>query len=199
MKKILVVCHLDKSSTSGQEAKTNDIIEVLKNNGYCVSIFNYGCMSMFKRIFLFLKRIKTNETIILMPGGRRALSLYCHLLFPFLNKKNIHYVVVGGWVSDYYLEGHSSRTFKFLRKINGIYLQNQKAVSEFEERGFTNCYCVPTFSSRKPLTFYEFEQSCRKIKEQHEFRYLYFARVSENKGVLNACYAISEIQKKTSR
>ena len=116
MKKILLICHLDKSKSSGQEAKTLDIIKSLRDAGHDVEIFNYGKMNLFQKLVLFKRKIKKVDTAILMPGGRKALSFYCSLLKRYLNKILIHYIVVGGWITDYYSEQKNNGTFKFLKK-----------------------------------------------------------------------------------
>lgn len=196
MKKILMICHLDGSKTSGQEAKTLDVIDQFRKRGFFVEILNYGQLSLMNILIIFSKMIKKVDTVVLMPGGRKALSFFCHLLSRYVRKKRIHYVVVGGWVSDYYIRNKKKKTFSILKRISGIYLQNEQAVSFFEQEGFNNCFYVSTFSNKRPLNENDFNKSIDYFKSASLFKFCYFSRVSEDKGIFLAIDSIKEIKAK---
>ena len=193
-RKILVICNLNGSKCNGQIAKTLDTINFLKQNGYDVSVYNYRQTNYFINYFRSIKAIKRHENFVLMPGGKRALFLYSKLLRKF-NKKNCHYVAIGGWVLNLLLSNKYKKEFEVLKLFKGIYLQNKKSVEEFKNYGFKNVYYVSNFSSKKPISTEIFNKQLEKFDQNNSYNFCFFARVERTKGILLACGAIRDIQK----
>ena len=192
MKRILVICHIEKNRYDGQQSKTNDIIASFKNRGYDVDILNYGLYSILRLIILSIKKIKSHNSILLLPGGRKALYTFV-FLSRFFKKKNFYYLAVGGWVTDLILNKRSRRKLKPLKKFKAIILQNKQSVETFNSHSFNNVYFIPTFSSKKSISTSEFEKSLNAFENSKKFRFCFFARVEGTKGVFEACNVIRKL------
>lgn len=192
MKKILVICHIDKNKFDGQQSKTNDVISCFKRNGYDVEILNYGKRFILPLLVSSFRRIKSHNNILIMPGGKKALFLYS-FISRFFKYKNFYYLAVGGWVTDLIQNESSKRKLKPLKKFKLIVLQNKESVRIFKEHGFTNTYFIPTFSSKAQLSDTEFKNSLVIFEQSDVFRFCFFARIEESKGVFEACNAIKKL------
>ena len=194
MKKILIICHLDSNKFDGQQSKTNDVINSFKKRGYEVEILNYGHQNMFSLISRSLKRIRANTNVLLMPGGKKALFFYLFLSKLF-NKKNFYYLAVGGWIIDLVQNKSSLKKLKPLRKFKSVILQNKNAVEIFNKNNFNNVMFIPTFSSKLGLSDDEFRQSLIEFDKVKHFRFCFFARIEESKGIFEACNVIKKLVK----
>ena len=194
MNKVLVICHLTDSKCNGQVAKTQDTIDFLKHHGYEVDILNYGKLNAFGKIFKSPGIVKKYKTIVLMPGGKKALFFYVKLLSK-LKDVQLHYMTVGGWVLKLLKDESNKKIFEKLKRFSGIYLQNQETHKEFLNRGFENAYYVSNFSYKKPITKEQFESKL-SIYDKDKYRFCFFARIIREKGVLLACKSIDELCKK---
>lgn len=190
---VLVICHINESNCNGQIAKTKDVCRYLERNNFNVHILNYGKMNFFKKLFYSTKCIKKFDSIVLMPGGKRALFFYTSIIHK-LKKKNSHYVAIGGWVLSLLKDRKNEKFFKGLKKFKGIYLQNIDTVTAFKNNGFENVHFISSFSCKKPLTNEEKTQKNSYYNSINEFRFCFFARVERTKGVLLACDAIKRIK-----
>ena len=194
MKKILVICHLVEGRFDGQQSKTKDVISSFEKRGYEVEILNYGHRSFLPLISSSLKRINAHKDILLMPGGKKALFLYS-FLSGFFKKKNFYYLAVGGWVTELVQNKATRRKLKNLRKFKGIILQNKQAVEIFNKYDFHNVSFIPTFSSKSQITEEEFKQSLVSFDKNKQYRFCFFSRVEETKGIFEACSVIKKLVK----
>lgn len=194
MKKILIICHLDSNKFDGQQSKTNDVINSFKKRGYEVEILNYGHQNLFSLISRSLKRIRVNINVLLMPGGKRALFFYLFLSKLF-KKKNFYYLAVGGWIIALVQNKSSLKKLKPLRKFKSVILQNKNAVEIFNKNNFNNVMFIPTFSSKPGLSDDEFRQSLIEFDKTKHFRFCFFARIEESKGIFEACNVIKKLIK----
>lgn len=191
--KLLLICHLTDSKCNGQVAKTTDTYHFLIENGYDVTILNYGKLNIFQKIFLSRKMIKRFDKIVLMPGGKKALFYYSNLIYKY-KKSNAHYVAIGGWVLSLLNDKRNEKYFNKLKSFKGIYLQNKRTQLSFSEKGFKNAFFVSNFSSKTPLTDFEQELKIKSYDDVQEYRFCFFARVERTKGVLLACDAIKRLK-----
>lgn len=194
MKKILIICHLKENRFDGQQSKTNDVIFSFRKRGYDVDILNYGHCSSFTLIFKSLKRIRSHRNILMLPGGKKALFLYA-FLSRFFKNKNFYYLAVGGWITDLIQSKSSRRKLKPLKKFKSIVLQNKQSVEIFSKYGFTNVCFVPTFSSKPQITDEEFRKSLINFDNINQYRFCFFARIEETKGIFEACNVIKRLAK----
>lgn len=193
--KALVICNIDNHQSNGQTVRTEDTISFLSKHGFEIDVLNYGILNVFQKFFISKREIKEHEKIIIMPGGKKALKFYTKLVTK-LKKTNTHYVTVGGWLVNLINDKKCSKTFSRLKLFKGIYLQNKTAVDLFKENGFKNVYFVSNYSTKKPITSESFESRLKALDSANEYKFCFFARVSEEKGVLLACDAINQINRK---
>lgn len=194
MKRILVICHLKENRFDGQQSKTNDVISSFRKRGYEVDILNYGQYSSFTLISRSLKRIRAHKNVLLLPGGKKALFLYT-FLSKFFKKKNFYYLAVGGWVTELIQNKSSRRKLKPLKKFKSVVLQNKQSVEIFNKHGFTNVSFIPTFSSKPQISDEEFRQSLIDFEKIDQYRFCFFARIEESKGIFEACNVIKRLAK----
>lgn len=192
MERILVICHLVENRFDGQQSKTNDVIAALKNRGFDVEILNYGKISPLLVLFKSRKIMKRHTNILLMPGGKKALFLYTYLS-KFFKQANFYYLAVGGWVVNLIENKKTRKKLKNLHNFKCVVLQNKQAIKVFEEHGFTNTSYIPTFSSKTGLTDIDFKKSLDEFNRSSEFRFCFFARVEESKGIFKACEVFKRI------
>ncbi len=192
MKKILVICHIDKNKFDGQQSKTNDVISSFEKRGYEIEILNYGHKNILSLFFVSLKQIKKHNNVLLLPGGRKALFFYTFLSRIFKNK-NFYYLAVGGWVVDLIQNKKYERKLSPLKRFRCVVLQNKHAIDVFNSYGFENLLYIPTFSSKEQITPKEFEESLAAFDKSKQYRFCFFARVEESKGVFEACNVIKRL------
>lgn len=192
MKKLLIIGHLVEGRFDGQQSKINDVRTAFEKNGFDIEILNYGSLSIFSIIFSSLKAIKRNKNILLMPGGKKALFLYT-FLSGFFKNKNFYYLSIGGWVTDLMQKRGDRRKLKNLRKFKSIVLQNKKTLETFHNYDFQNTLYIPTFSARQPISHDQFKKSLTNFENSQTFRFCFFARIAETKGIFEACRVVKRL------
>ena len=128
-----------------------------------------------------------------MPGGKKSLFLYA-FLSGFFRHKNFYYLSIGGWVTDLVQKRGTRRKLKNLKRFKCVVLQNQKTLEIFDNFGFENTLFIPTFSSRQGLSEEEFKHSLSIFESSKSLKFCFFARVSESKGIFEACNAIKKLR-----
>lgn len=191
-KKLLIIGHLVEGRFDGQQSKINDVKVAFEKNGFDIEILNYGSLSLFSILSSSRKAIKRNQNILLMPGGKKTLFLYT-FLSGFFKNKNFYYLSIGGWVTDLMQRKSSRRKLKNLKKFKTIVLQNKKTLETFQNYGFNNTLYIPTFSSRQPLSDEQFKQSLTNFESDQTFRFCFFARIIETKGIFEACRVVKRL------
>ncbi len=193
MKKILIICHLVNGRFDGQQSKINDVKDGFLKAGFEVEILNYGSLSIFTILYSSIKAIKRNSNILLMPGGKKSLFLYV-FLSRFFKHKNFYYLSIGGWVTDLMQRKNTRRKLKNLKKFKCLVLQNKKTTEIFEHFGFKNTMYIPTFSSRNGMDDQQFKLSLSNFEKSETFRFCFFARIAESKGIFEACRVIKRLR-----
>lgn len=193
MNKIGICGHYggNKICLDGQTIKTKIITEELEK--ICkikkVDTFN-GKKRIIKILLSLLLLLKNCENIIILPA-HNSLKVFVPFLVFFnkIFKRRLHYIVIGGWLSEYiskrkYLE-------KFLKKFNYIYVETSMMKTSLEKQGFKNIIIMP---------------NCKKLKTLHENELVYnvskpyklctFSRVIKEKGIEDAIEAVKFINEK---
>lgn len=192
---VLVVCHLVEGRFDGQQAKTNDVISSLKKKGIRIDILNYGKLGKLRAPFASYRKIKKYSNILIMPGGKKALFLYVSLSKLFKNK-NFYYLAVGGWIEDLVLNRRYHHKLDGLKKFKCLAIQNKRTVQTLNDKGFKNVLFIPTFSSKPQLTKQEFERSLIEFDKNKKYRFCFYARVTESKGIFQCCNVINKLAAK---
>ena len=194
MKKIAVIGHFGfgKNLLNGQTIKTKVLTEALKEqlgteNVSCVDTHG-GVKTLVKIVARIFSVLKKHDDIIMLPAYNGVL-IFTPLLsfFNKFAKKNLHYVVIGGWLPEY-LDKHKF-TGKLLKKnFKGIYVETTVMKDALIERNFENIRILPNYKSVDPVS--ETELS---LADGYPVRACSFSRVTEKKGVLDAIKVVTEI------
>lgn len=200
MKKIAVVGHFGfgKNLLNGQTIKTKVLTEALKEkigeeNVACVD--THGGMKTLIRIIAKIYSILKKHSDIIMLPAHNGVLIFTPLL-SFFNKfvkKNLHYVVIGGWLPEY-LDKHKF-TAKLLRKnFKGIYVETSVMERDLQERNFDNIYILPNYKNIDVVP----ETELSMIND-YPIKTCTFSRVTEKKGIVDAVRAVTEINKEMNK
>lgn len=194
MKRIAIIGHFGfgKNLLNGQTIKTKILAEALqeklgKKNIEIVDSHG-GIKKLIKLIFKMPSVMKRNDDIIMLPAHNGVLIFTPMLsLFNKLARKNLHYVVIGGWLPEY-LDKHKF-TAKLLRKnFTGIYVETKGMKEKLDERLFENATVMPNCKHLDIVTepIVEHSEPCK---------FCTFSRVMYEKGIEDAITAVTQINK----
>lgn len=200
MKKIAVVGHFGfgKNLLNGQTIKTKVLTEALKekigeDNVSCVD--SHGGMKTLIRIIAKIYFVlKKHNDIIMLPAHNGVLIFTPLLsLFNKFTQKNLHYVVIGGWLPEY-LDRHKC-TGKLLKKnFKGIYVETSVMKRELQKRNFENIYILPNYKNIDIVR----ESDLFQV-QNYPVKVCAFSRVTEKKGIADAVMAVTEINKEMNK
>ena len=192
MRKITVcgACRLNDKPKGGQEIKTCILATELERKYKKIHrIDTLGKWSKLKNIFQLIVAVATSYNIIILPA-HKGLIVEALLLrtVNFFFRRNIFYVVIGGWLSDY-LQHHSC-TANNIRCFKGIFVETNTMKNSLEKMGYTNIFYMPNF---KPLEI--LNSDCVKTDFEQPYPLVTFSRVTAKKGIETAVCLISQINK----
>ena len=200
MKKIAIIGHFGfgKNLLNGQTIKTKILAETLyekmgEDAISCVDTHG-GIKRLLKIVLSIPALLKKNIDIIMLPAHNGLLVITP--LLSFFNKftrKNLHYVVIGGWLPEY-LDKHGV-VAKLLRKnFKGIYVETSVMERDLRKRGFGNIYIFPNYKSIVPVS----EAELSTI-DNYPVKACTFSRITEKKGIADAIKAVTEINKEVEK
>lgn len=170
----------ENNQLDGQTIKTRSIYELLRENATEINMtVDYFDTQTFKKSrFNLLKSwylISKYDILFYLPAHNNLKYLFPFIFFICkLKKIDIHYVVVGGWLSDFIekLPFHG----KLLNKIKGIYPQTKELTSDLiKNYSFKNVIQLHNFR------FYsEFK---KKDLLNENLRLVFMARINPQKGI----------------
>ena len=181
---------------NGQTIKTkivtDNIIRYFKDADFAVVDTHGGGKRLFISFFMCLKYAFKYRTIVMMPG-RKGLSFFAPLLSIIKRPMHlkIHYVVIGGWLTEYIRKHHIIA--KFIYKIDFIYVEINSIMESLRQLGYEHVYVMPNFKDIKIIN--KNELRVKKIP----FQLCTFSRVMKEKGIELAIDAISKINQKNRK
>lgn len=186
-----------EAAMNGQTVKTKILTEALREAYGEESIFCCDTHNWKKRMFSFwfgcLKLLMCCKNIVLLPAQSAVLTLFP--MFVILNRifrRKIHYYVVGGWLVES-IEEHP-KLIKYLRAIDGIYVELRSMETQLQEMGFTNVFYVNKFRKLNVISEDEIPTAAKL-----PLKFCVFSRIMKEKGVEEAIASVSEINKKYGR
>ncbi|MBF0705384.1 glycosyltransferase family 4 protein [Alkalihalobacillus hwajinpoensis] len=193
MEKQIFICGnfgYENNQLDGQTIKTRVLKEELEkriNTNIVFTDTSYikkNPISVLKDIF---KKFIRSSHIIIMPDSRALKVLLPFYILLNNKKRDIRYVVIGGWLPSF-LEANS--IYRILcAKLNGIYVEANEMKNRMEKIGLNNIKVLPNFR--------DFSVEKKQKKGKHlPLRLVYFSRVIKEKGVELAIAAINELNKK---
>ena len=187
-----------KNLLSGQTIKTKIFGEAIegklgKENVQCVDTHG-GIKKLIKLIFKIPAVLRKNGDIIMLPAHNGVLIFTPMLsFFNKFKRKNLHYVVIGGWLPEY-LDKHKF-TAKLLRKnFKGIYVETSVMEMDLKKRNFENIYILPNYKNIEVTRETELSMA-----NDSPIKVCTFSRVTEKKGIADAIKAVTEINKEAEK
>ena len=153
-----------------------------------------GIKKLIKLNFKIPAVLRKNDDIIMLPAHNGVLIFTPMLsFFNKFKRKNLHYVVIGGWLPEY-LDKHKF-TAKLLRKnFKGIYVETSVMEMDLKKRNFENIYILPNYKNIEVTRETELSMA-----NDSPIKVCTFSRVTEKKGIADAIKAVSEINKEAEK
>ena len=159
----------------GQTIKTREIYDMIKRRS-CRDVVYFDSEQLHTagwRLLRLLWLVLRSQTIVYLPGQnnlKRFFSpLYCLSSFC---RKEIIYVVVGGWLADFLAD--KPKISKRLKSVKSLLVETSSLQTDLAARyGFDNVSLITNFRSQ------EFVPT---IKRNRVFRIVYMGRIIPEKG-----------------
>ena len=156
MKLIGIVGHFGfgLNMLNGQTIKTKIVTKALEDrvgNDEVLKVDTHGGTKTYLKLpFKMAGLLKCCENIIIFPAhnGVRVIVPML-LLINSLYHRKIHYVVIGGWLSE--MCEQNPWLMKQLQKIDYIYVETTTMKNALEKQGFRNVLVMPNFKDLKIL------------------------------------------------
>lgn len=174
----------------GQTVKTKIIaneLEKLHGSRNVRRIDTHGGVRRYPRLFAdIVKATMYCNNVIILPAqnGLKIIAPFVAILGKIF-KKNIVYVVIGGWL-DEYLNAHKTLV-PFLKRFDGIYVETELMKRDLLKKGLKN---VKILKNCKRLDIVKMEEDVQKVSEP--FRICTFSRVNKSKGIEMAIKAVKQ-------
>lgn len=188
--KILIVGNFSnfndsKEKINGQTIKSDLVYDSLNKLNYSLKKINTKNLKI-KNLFMFKNEIKKADKIIFMLGinGMKILFPFIYI-FSKLYNKDLYYIVIGGWLSEFTKKYKIHKTL--LLRIKRILVECNGMKQELNKNGFKNITVISNF---KNINFESEEKY--KIKTE-KFKIVFFSRVIREKGIFNLIDAIKKI------
>ncbi|MCR5605508.1 MAG: glycosyltransferase [Treponema sp.] len=195
LREVAIVGHygFNKNLLNGQTIKTKNIstqLEKAFGKTEVIKIDTHGgkAISVLKAPFQCYKALKKAKNVIILPAhnGLRVFAPILVFFKNFFKKRNLHYVVIGGWLPEY-VRKHRFLA-KQLKKFDYIYVETNSMMKSLNKHGFTNIMVMPNFKEIKPL-----KESELVYQHSEPFRLCTFSRVMREKGIEDAISAVKTI------
>lgn len=187
----LTVCgafRLSGIPKGGQEIKTCIIANELERQyGRILRIDTIGFKNHLLLPLRLIYALITSKHIVILPAYKGLILesfwlRWCNVLF----NRDLHYVVIGGWLQDYLT--HHSYTAQALHRFKGIYVETRTMKEALIRMGFGNVWILPNC---KPLPILSIQQQPLNIKRP--YRLCMFSRIEEKKGIGVAVHIIKDL------
>ncbi len=181
---------------NGQTIKTKIIANELEKK-YGINavwrIDTYGklnnLVSVIKCVFAFI----WCRNLIILPASNaiKVLAPWLAIWNKLFNRR-LHYIVIGGWLDSFL--NNNSIVEKSLHSFYGIYVETHTMMKALQKRGYTNIIILPNCKDLRILKNEEL-----KYFYSEPFRLVTFSRVMKEKGIEDAAFIISEINREFGR
>ncbi len=181
-KKIAVIGVYGKGPdfTTGQAVKCMELIHWLQETygtGQVQVVNTYQWKKRPARLFFHLINAFINCRNITMLPAQHGIQVFGPLVY-YLNRlfhRNVHYIVIGGWLPDY-LKKHE-RMRRQIRSLQGVFVETKAMETKLKEMGMENIHHMPNFrKAGKP-------EEREWIPEKGRIPVCIYSRVTESKGI----------------
>lgn len=183
----------DKNFLDGQTIKTKSVAKELEKKLGIKNIKKIDTYNWKKAPFKLLRNsfllIKRSENILILPA-HNGLKVFVPL-FSFFNlffKKNLHYIVIGGWLYNYLQE--KKYLIKYLKKFKGIYVETKGMKLNLNNLGLKNIYVMSNFKELNKVS-----ENDIKLEKSEKFKFCTFSRVTAEKGITDSINLVKALNK----
>lgn len=173
----------------GQNVKSRILAQTLELEQEITKIDTSGRKNICILPFRMIKAVILSKNIIILPAqnGIKVIMPLLALL-NFIFRRNIHYVVIGGWLPEM-VNSHKWLCF-FLKRYNHIYVESKVMK---EKLGLKNVEVMPNCKQLNILPSTVFKQPINGV-----YTFCTFSRVMKEKGIEDAAKAIDLINKRNN-
>ena len=194
--KIGILGHFARGTTlcDGQTVKTRNVEQALLCGGATIKTVDSYRWKKHPFLFFFkiVKLVLVSDVIIMLPA-MNGLRVFSRLINLFSSKKTVKaYSVIGGWLPDF-LE-RNEKIKEQLLKFDHILVETKTMQSRLQVQGFENIMVVPNFKNITPLT-----ESELTYEHEHPLRFCIFSRVMKEKGIEDAIFVVSTLNRKMGK
>lgn len=178
----------------GQAVKTRIILEELRKEYGETAVnkvnTNRWTRHPIKFMFESIKLVKESKNIIIMPADN-GFKVFVPLLWMAncIWKRNIIYSVIGGFLPS--LLAKHRWYIKILQTYSAIFAETKSLESDIQKAGLQNVHFMPNF---KKLNCKSKEEV--SVNKDPDIKIVYFSRVTEDKGIIDAAEAIRIVNEK---
>lgn len=173
----------------GQTIKTHNIYCALKESigaNEVKTVDTYGGVQFFLKLpIILLKVLYTSKNIVILPA-QRGIKIISPLLLLYncIFKRNIHYIVIGGWLSE--MASQSKMVKYCIQKFDAIYVETQNMQTALQSLNINNVIIMPNFKNI-PIRH---SDDIQKQVFVEPYPLCTFSRVSREKGIEIAIEAV---------
>ena len=177
--------------SGGQPVKVKMVIKELinvfgENEVQCINTYIWK-RNPFRLLSNCYKIFKNCKNIIMMPA-HNGIKVFTPLFFLFntIFNRKIHYIVIGGWLTDYLIKYALLR--KMISKFAGVYVETNSMKVNLKSLGMENIYVMNNFKKLTPV-----EKDKMEIEFTQPFKLCVFSRIVRDKGIEDAINAVVQI------
>lgn len=173
----------------GQTIKTHNIYCALKESigaNEVKTVDTYGGVQFLLKLpIILLKVLYTSKNIVILPA-QRGIKIISPLLLLYncIFKRNIHYIVIGGWLSE--MASQSKMVKYCIQKFDAIYVETQNMQTALQSLNINNVIIMPNFKNI-PIRH---SDDIQKQVFVEPYPLCTFSRVSREKGIEIAIEAV---------
>lgn len=173
----------------GQTIKTHNIYCALKESigaNEIKTVDTYGGVQFLLKLpIILLKVLYTSKNIVILPA-QRGIKIISPLLLLYncIFKRNIHYIVIGGWLSE--MASQSKMVKYCIQKFDAIYVETQNMQTALQSLNINNVIIMPNFKNI-PIRH---SDDIQKQVFVEPYPLCTFSRVSREKGIEIAIEAV---------
>ena len=176
--------------SDGQSVKTKILTEELEQVFGAKQVVRIDTVGWkehpFSLLWQSVRAVWTCRNVIFMTD-ENGTKLFPILLRTanFAGKCNLHYYVIGGWLSGYL--DRSKRAVRNLKKLDAIYVEVPAMLRESQDRGFENAVLVNKFRRLNSIG-----ADALELNPEPPYNLCFFSRVMREKGIEEAIEAVRE-------
>lgn len=184
-----------KENVVGASVKTREIEKILKYKYRNVCSYDtVGWKSHpFQIVKYIIEGLKNSKNLIFIIGGSSF-----HRILPFLIMVNriynckIHFIAIGAYSAN---EIKNKHLYNMLKKVYKIYVESSDMKKSLIQKKLNNVEVLYNFKTLSMIS----EEWLKTYKVHKPYKYCYFARVSEKKGILDAIKVFSEVNRRNEK